>query len=97
MGWRLTDICGWIDGLLTAARVHSGTLHGMRSLFRDWFGETSVIREVSEACLCRMGLATLLNRLTQWSDLLKRRRARSWSLGGVRWQAGSSRDALSPP
>lgn len=31
-----------------------GTPHGLRSSFRDWCGETGVVREVAEACLAHM-------------------------------------------
>lgn len=51
-----------------------GTLHGMRSSFRDWCGETGVAREVAEACLAhRIGNAA--EQAYARSDLLTRRRA----------------------
>ena len=50
-----------------------GTLHGMRSSFRDWCGETGVPREVAEACLAhRIGNAA--EQAYARSDLLERRR-----------------------
>ena len=50
-----------------------GTLHGMRSSFRDWCGGTGVAREVAEACLAhRLGNAAELAYAR--SDLLARRR-----------------------
>ena len=57
-----------------------GTLHGMRSSFRDWCGETGVAREVAEACLAhRVGSAA--DQTYARSDLLERRRRlmEAWS------------------
>ena len=51
-----------------------GTLHGMRSSFRDWCGETGVAREVAEACLAH-GIGTAAEQAYARSDLLTRRRA----------------------
>ncbi len=49
--------------LLRRLRIDA-TVHGFRSSFRDWWGETGVLREVAEACLARTirnqeGLRTL--------------------------------------
>ncbi len=50
-----------------------GTLHGMRSSFRDWCGERGVARELAEACLAhRIGFAA--EQAYARSDLLQRRR-----------------------
>ena len=63
--WRLTKLPINLD--------IDGTLHGMRSSFRDWCGETGVAREVAEACLAhRIGNAA--EQAYARSDLLKRRR-----------------------
>ncbi|MCY4370065.1 MAG: integrase, partial [bacterium] len=51
-----------------------GTLHGMRSSFRDWCGETGVAREVAEACLAHR-IGTAAEQAYARSDLLTRRRA----------------------
>ena len=50
-----------------------GTLHGMRSSFRDWCGETGVPREVAEACLAHR-IGTAAEQAYARSDLLERRR-----------------------
>ena len=58
--------------LATAAKI-GGTVHGMRSSFRDWCGEMGVAREVAEASLAHaMGDET--ERAYARSDLLERRR-----------------------
>ncbi|MCY4623292.1 MAG: integrase arm-type DNA-binding domain-containing protein [bacterium] len=63
--WMLSKLPGRV-GINT-------TLHGMRSSFRDWCGETGVAREVAEACLShRVGNAA--EQAYARSDLLERRR-----------------------
>ena len=63
--WMLSKVPGRV-GIDT-------TLHGMRSSFRDWCGETRVAREVAEACLShRVGNAA--EQAYARSDLLERRR-----------------------
>ena len=49
-----------------------GTIHGLRSTFRDWCGETGKPREVAEACLAHTvrGVEGAYAR----SSLLERRR-----------------------
>lgn len=64
-------------GISTVSRLFrthdAGTVHGLRSSFRDWAGETGVAREVAEACLAhRVGNAT--EQAYARSDLLARRR-----------------------
>ena len=67
------EIPAWMLGKLPARVGIEGTLHGMRSSFRDWCGETGVAREVAEACLAhRVGNAAELAYAR--SDLLERRR-----------------------
>ena len=60
-----------------------GTIHGLRSSFRDWCGETGVPREVAEACLAHVvrGVegayfrSTLLEKrretMQKWADFCK--------------------------
>ena len=48
-------------------------LHGLRSSFRDWCGETGVRREVAEACLAHV-VADATEAAYARSDLLARRR-----------------------
>ena len=64
------------DGTLTKLMHENGinaVIHGLRSSFRDWCGETGVVREVAEACLAH----TVRNQVEAAyarSDLLERRR-----------------------
>lgn len=51
----------WALAKLVSSLRIEGTLHGMRSCFRDWCGETGAVREVAEACLAhRVGSAAEL-------------------------------------
>lgn len=50
-----------------------GTLHGMRSAFRDWCSEIGVVREVAESCLAHQ-VANAAERAYARSDLLTARR-----------------------
>ena len=63
----------WVLSKLPRRVGIDGTLHGMRSSFRDWCGETGVPREVAEACLAhRIGNAA--EQAYARSDILERRR-----------------------
>ena len=67
------EIPSWVLTKLPVRLNLGGTLHGMRSSFRDWCGETGVAREVAEACLAhRIGSAA--EQAYARSDLLQRRR-----------------------
>ena len=67
------EIPSWVLTKLPVRLQLGGTLHGMRSSFRDWCGETGVAREVAEACLAhRIGSAA--EQAYARSDLLARRR-----------------------
>ena len=67
------EIPSWVLTKLPVRLNLDGTLHGMRSSFRDWCGETGVAREVAEACLAhRIGSAA--EQAYARSDLLARRR-----------------------
>ena len=67
------EIASWVLAKLVSSLDIEGTLHGMRSSFRDWCGETGVAREVAEACLAhRVGSAA--EQAYARSDLLERRR-----------------------
>ena len=67
------EIPSWVLTKLPVRLELGGTLHGMRSSFRDWCGETGVAREVAEACLAhRIGSAA--EQAYARSDLLQRRR-----------------------
>ena len=67
------EIASWVLTKLPVRLDLGGTLHGMRSSFRDWCGETGVAREVAEACLAhRIGSAA--EQAYARSDLLQRRR-----------------------
>ena len=67
------EIAAWVPAKLFTSLGIKGTLHGMRSSFRDWCGETGVAREVAEACLAhRVGSAA--EQAYARSDLLERRR-----------------------
>ncbi len=67
------EIPSWVLTKLPIRLGLGGTLHGMRSSFRDWCGETGVAREVAEACLAhRVGSAA--EQAYARSDLLERRR-----------------------
>ena len=67
------EIASWVFAKLFQKLGIDGTLHGMRSSFRDWCGETGIAREVAEACLAhRVGSAAELAYAR--SDLLERRR-----------------------
>ncbi len=77
-GWVFPSVSGgeigsWVLTKLPVRLDLGGTLHGMRSSFRDWCGETGVAREVAEACLAhRVGSAA--EQAYARSDLLERRR-----------------------
>ena len=74
------EIPRWMLSKLPARVGIDTTVHGMRSSFRDWCGETSVAREVAEACLShRVGNAA--EQAYARSDLLERRRElmESWA------------------
>ncbi|MDE0375855.1 MAG: integrase arm-type DNA-binding domain-containing protein [bacterium] len=67
------EIPSWALAKLMSSLGIEGTLHGMRSSFRDWCGETGAVREVAEACLAhRVGSAA--EQAYARSDLLQRRR-----------------------
>ena len=67
------EIASWVFAKLISGLGSDGTLHGMRSSFRDWCGETGIPREVAEACLAyRVGSAA--EQAYARSDLLERRR-----------------------
>ena len=67
------EIPSWALAKLVSSLGIEGTLHGMRSSFRDWCGETGAVREVAEACLAhRIGSAA--EQAYARSDLLQRRR-----------------------
>ena len=67
------QIPSWALAKLISSLGIQGTLHGMRSSFRDWCGETGAVREVAEACLAhRVGSAA--EQAYARSDLLERRR-----------------------
>lgn len=67
------ELSHWMVSKLPGRVGVDGTLHGMRSSFRDWCGETGVAREVAEACLAhRIGNAA--EQAYARSDLLTRRR-----------------------
>lgn len=69
----LGEIPSWALAKLISSLGIEGTLHGMRSSFRDWCGETGAVREVAEACLAhRVGSAA--EQASARSDLLERRR-----------------------
>ena len=75
------EIPSWVLTKLPVRLGLGGTLHGMRSSFRDWCGETGVAREVAEACLAhRVGSAA--EQAYARSDLLGRRRQlmEAWAL-----------------
>jgi len=59
--------------LLRRLRINA-TVHGFRSSFRDWCGETGVPREVAEACLAH-AIRNQAEAAYARSDLLERRRA----------------------
>lgn len=50
-----------------------GTVHGLRSSFRDWCGESGVAREVAESCLSHR-VGSRVEQAYSRSDLLERRR-----------------------
>ena len=58
--------------LLSRAGV-GGSVHGFRSSFRDWCGDTGVAREVAEACLAHV-VGNAAEAAYARSDLLERRR-----------------------
>ena len=67
------EIPSWVLTKLPIRLGLGGTLHGMRSSFRDWCGETGAAREVAESCLAhRIGSAA--EQAYARSDLLERRR-----------------------
>ena len=63
----------WMLSKLPGRVGIDGTLHGMRSSFRDWCGETGVAREVAEACLSHL-VGNAAEQAYARSDLLERRR-----------------------
>ena len=82
------EIASWVFAKLFTRLGIEGTLHGMRSSFRDWCGETGAAREVAEACLAhRVGSAA--EQAYARSDLLERRRdlMEAWA----RYVAGAGR------
>ena len=62
----------WKVSKLAADLDLGGTLHGMRSAFRNWCSETGVVREVAEACLAHQ-IANAAERAYARSDLLAAR------------------------
>ena len=67
------EMPAWMLSKLPGRVGIGATLHGMRSSFRDWCGETGLAREVAEACLAhRVGNAA--EQAYARSDLLERRR-----------------------
>jgi len=67
------EIPSWALAKLISSLCIEGTLHGMRSSFRDWCGETGAVSEVAEACIAhRIGSAA--EQAYARSDLLQRRR-----------------------
>ena len=71
----------WKMSKLAADLDLGGTLHGMRSAFRDWCSETGVVREVAEACLAHQ-IENAAERAYARSDLLTNRRQvmNAWGL-----------------
>lgn len=67
------EIPSWVLTKLPVRLNLGGTLHGMRSSFRDWCGETGVAREVAEACLAHR-IGSDAEQAYARSDLLQRRR-----------------------
>ena len=63
----------WMLSKLPGRAGIDATVHGMRSSFRDWCGETGVIREVAEACLSHQ-VGNAAEQAYARSDLLARRR-----------------------
>jgi len=68
-----SEIPRWMLGKVPGRVGIDGTLHGMRSSFRDWCGETGVAREVAEACLSHL-VGNAAELAYSRSDLLERRR-----------------------
>jgi len=70
----------WKMSKLAADLDLGGTLHGMRSAFRDWCSESGVVREVAEACLAHQ-VANAAERAYARSDLISVRREvmNSWA------------------
>ncbi|MDE0138191.1 MAG: integrase arm-type DNA-binding domain-containing protein [bacterium] len=67
------QIPSWVLTKLPTRLNLEGTLHGMRSTFRDWCGEQGIAREVAEGSLAhRIGNAA--EQAYARSDLLQRRR-----------------------
>ncbi len=67
------EIPAWMLGKVPGRVGIDATVHGLRSSFRDWCGETGVAREVAEACLAhRVGSAA--EQAYARSDILERRR-----------------------
>jgi integrase len=56
------------------AAADTATVHGFRSSFRDWCGDTGIAREVAEVCLAH-AVADATERAYARSDLLERRRS----------------------
>ena len=67
------EIPSWALAKLISSLGIEGTLHGMRSSFRDWCGETGAVREVAEACLAHL-VGSAAEQAYARSDLLQRRR-----------------------
>jgi integrase len=63
----------WKMSKLAADLNLGGTLHGMRSAFRDWCSETGVTREVAESCLAHQ-ISNAAERAYARSDLIASRR-----------------------
>jgi integrase len=55
------------------AVADTATVHGFRSSFRDWCGDTGIAREVAEVCLAH-AVADQTERAYARSDLIERRR-----------------------
>lgn len=62
--WKMSRLAAHLD--------LGGTLHGMRSAFRNWCSETGVVREVAEACLAHQ-IANAAERAYARSELLAAR------------------------
>ena len=67
------EMPAWMLSKLPGRVGIDGTLHGMRSSFRDWAGEAGVARELAEACLAHQ-IGNAAEQAYARSDLLERRR-----------------------
>ena len=75
------EIPGWVIPKLFRSLNVGGTLHGMRTAFRNWCAENGTSREVAETCLAhRIGSST--EQAYRRTDFLERRRClmEEWSL-----------------